>query len=58
MTTSTAKSCQQALLASRWLEEHGDYLFRYARTRVFDHSHCEDIVQETLITAIDKHSTF
>lgn len=45
-------------LATRWLQEHGDKLYKYAKSRVSDHFHCEDLLQETLITAIDKWSTF
>lgn len=35
----------------RWLAEHGDYLFRYAKSRVLDGGMAEDLVQETLVTA-------
>jgi RNA polymerase sigma-70 factor (ECF subfamily) len=37
--------------ASRWLAEHGDALFRYARVRVENDHAAEDLMQETLLTA-------
>ncbi|MDF9391959.1 MULTISPECIES: sigma-70 family RNA polymerase sigma factor [Methylococcus] len=36
----------------RWLDEHGDYLFRFALLRVRDESTAEDMVQETLLAAM------
>ncbi|QQS39996.1 MAG: sigma-70 family RNA polymerase sigma factor [Acidobacteriota bacterium] len=38
--------------AGRLLDEHGDYLFRYAVSRVGDESLAEDLVQETLLASI------
>lgn len=35
----------------RWLDEHGDALFRFALLRVQDESTAEDMVQETLLAA-------
>ena len=35
-----------------WVDEHGDYLFRYAMMRLRDESRAEDAVQETLLAAI------
>jgi RNA polymerase sigma-70 factor (ECF subfamily) len=37
---------------THWLEEHGDYLYRYALTRVRDGAVAEDLLQETLLAAI------
>ena len=34
-----------------WLERHGDYLYRYARSRRADADAAEDLVQETLLAA-------
>jgi RNA polymerase sigma-70 factor (ECF subfamily) len=36
---------------ARWLEEHGDYLFRYARRRLYTDEQAEDAVQEALLAA-------
>jgi len=38
--------------AARWLEEHGDALYAYAKARVRDQSVAEDLVQEALLAAI------
>jgi RNA polymerase sigma-70 factor (ECF subfamily) len=35
-----------------WVDEHGDYLFRYAIVRLRDEALAEDAVQETLLSAI------
>lgn len=36
---------------ARWLDEYGNYLFRYALMRVRDSAIAEDILQETLLAA-------
>ena len=41
-----------------WLEEHGDALFAYALIRVQDASTAEDLVQETLLAAIQSQDGF
>lgn len=35
-----------------WLNEHGDYLYRFALARLRDPSQAEDVVQETFLAAI------
>jgi RNA polymerase sigma-70 factor, ECF subfamily len=35
-----------------WVDEHGDYLFRYAVVRLRDEAVAEDCVQETFLSAI------
>jgi RNA polymerase sigma-70 factor (ECF subfamily) len=37
--------------SNRWLDEHGDALFRYAYSRLRDEHAAEDLVQETLLAA-------
>ena len=37
---------------AQWLQEHGDYLFRYALSRTRDRDRAEEIVQETFVSAI------
>ncbi len=37
---------------SKWVEEHGDALFRFAILRVKDQSIAEDLVQETFLAAL------
>lgn len=42
----------------RWLAEHGDYLYRYARRRLRDSAAAEDAVQETLLAAWRGQASF
>jgi RNA polymerase sigma-70 factor, ECF subfamily len=42
----------------RWLDEHGDALFRYAYLRTRDRLAAEDLVQETLLAALRTHAGF
>lgn len=39
-----------------WLTEHGDYLYRFALARLRDPHQAEDVVQETLLAAIQSQS--
>ncbi len=41
-----------------WLQEHGDYLFRYAISRLHDSELATDMVQETLLAAWRGHERF
>ena len=47
-TTST----QQGLDPDKWLDCHGNYLYRYALVRVREAAVAEDLVQETLLAAV------
>lgn len=42
----------------RWVEEHGDYLFRYALSRLRDPARAEDAVQETFLAALKGGKSF
>jgi RNA polymerase sigma-70 factor (ECF subfamily) len=42
----------------RWVEEHGDYLFKYALARLRDPLKAEDMVQETFLAALRGRETF
>lgn len=42
----------------KWVEEHGDYLFRCALLRVRDRVIAEDLVQETLLAALQARERF
>ncbi len=44
--------------ASVWLNEHGDVLYRYARSRVRHREVAEDLVQEVLLAAIQSRDRF
>jgi RNA polymerase sigma-70 factor (ECF subfamily) len=36
----------------RWVDEYGDYLYRYALTRLHDDATAQDVVQETFLAAV------
>jgi len=42
----------------RWLEQHGDALYRYAYFRLRDRAQAEDLVQETFIAALQARQRF
>jgi RNA polymerase sigma-70 factor (ECF subfamily) len=42
----------------RWVELHGDYLFRYAMMRLRDATKAEDAVQETFLAALKGGKSF
>jgi RNA polymerase sigma-70 factor (ECF subfamily) len=42
----------------RWVEEHGDYLFKFALARLRDVTKAEDAVQETFLAALKGGQTF
>ena len=42
----------------RWVDDHGDCLYRYALLRVRNPEVAEDLVQETLFAAVRKHTNF
>jgi RNA polymerase sigma-70 factor (ECF subfamily) len=42
----------------RWVDEHGDCLYRYALTRVRKEEVAEDLVQDTLLAAVRTHEKF
>lgn len=46
------KSPTQRSDPERWVEEHGDYLFKFAYGRLRDQGRAEDMVQETFLAAL------
>src|SRR5271156_4767377 len=42
----------------RWVEEHGDYLFKFALLRLRDVAKAEDAVQETFLAALKGGKNF
>jgi len=46
---------QHRLDPSKWLDSHGDYLYRYALVRVRDAFVAEDLLQETLLAGVGGH---
>lgn len=43
---------------AQWLDEHGDYLFRFAMKHLRDRTQAEDAVQETLLAALQAMERF
>jgi len=42
----------------RWVEDHGDYLFKFALVRLRDATRAEDMVQETFLAALKSGDKF
>lgn len=42
----------------RWVDDHGDYLFKYALSRLRDPARAEDMVQETFLAALKGGKSF
>lgn len=42
----------------QWVDEYGDYLFRYAHSRLRDSNAAEEVVQETFLSGIRFHDRF
>ena len=42
----------------QWVEEHGDYLYRYAYLRVNNKGLAEDLVQDTFLSALKSYESF
>ena len=55
--TRTAKSPRLDDPAS-WVDQYGDFLYRFALSRVKDPSTAEDIVQETFLAALKSRANF
>ena len=43
---------------ANWVEQYGDFLYRFALSRVKDSSIAEDLVQETFLAALKSRSNF
>lgn len=49
------QNTQQRLDPGKWLDYHGDYLYRYALVRVREAVVAEDLLQETLLAAVGSY---
>jgi RNA polymerase sigma-70 factor (ECF subfamily) len=58
MSTSMTVQPAQASDPERWLDAHGDVLFRYALTRLRRREDAEDAVQDTLLAALQARQDF
>ena len=55
-SSAPARACLSK--PERWVEEHGDYLFKYALLRLRDVAKAEDAVQETFLAALKGGKSF
>ncbi|HMD53885.1 MAG TPA: sigma factor, partial [Phycisphaerae bacterium] len=53
-----AKSLPAMSDPERWVDEHGDYLFKFALARLRDPTKAEDAVQETFLAALKGGKSF
>jgi RNA polymerase sigma-70 factor (ECF subfamily) len=58
MSEAQVKSLSQSPDPERWLDDHGDYLFKYAVFRLRDNNVAEDAVQETFLAALKAYEKF
>lgn len=52
MPVETPSPAVNAINPERWVDDHGDYLFAFAVTRLRDPAKAEDLVQETFLAAL------
>ncbi len=58
MSEAQRKAPNQSFDAGVWVDQHGDYLFRYALFRLRDSSAAEDAVRETFLAALKAYERF
>ena len=58
MNPAQAESPKDTADCAAWLDEHGDYLYKYAIFRLRDESAAEDCVQETFLAALKARDKF
>jgi RNA polymerase sigma-70 factor (ECF subfamily) len=58
MSSKRSRKHEQAPNPAIWLDDHGDYLFRYALVRLQDRELAEDLVQETFVAALQAWEGF
>jgi RNA polymerase sigma-70 factor (ECF subfamily) len=56
MTQKTAK--EQLSSPDTWVDEYGDYLYKFAVARVMNAATAEDLVQETFLAALQNRDSF
>lgn len=58
MSTSEAHIVEKVLDPEQWVDAYGDYLYRYAVTRLRDAHEAEEVVQETFLAGIHHRDQF
>ena len=57
-SAQAASTAGSPSIPEQWLSLHGDALFRFALLLVGDEHHAEDLVQETLLAALESHARY
>lgn len=55
---SDNKTNKSLLFPEKWVDNHGDYLYNYAYSRVMSKELAEDLVQETFVAGLKAMSSF
>ena len=58
MSEAQVKAPDKSPDCAAWLDQHGDYLFKYAIFRLRDETAAEDVVQETFLAALKAYGKF
>jgi RNA polymerase sigma-70 factor (ECF subfamily) len=58
MSEAQVQSARRSPDCAAWLDEHGDYLYKYAVFRLRDETAAEDAVQETFLAALKAYEKF
>ncbi len=58
MNHDASTSRKQEAAPEKWVDAHGDYLFRFAMSRLQDRTIAEDLVQETFLEALRSQQSF
>src|SRR5579863_848294 len=58
MTAERPKSTGSGLDPEQWVDRHGDYLFRFALSRLGNREAAEDLIQETFLAALCSWKNF
>ena len=53
-----SQNSKTPLSPESWVDQHGDYLYSFARFRVRDQASAEDLVQDTLLAALQNHKNY
>jgi len=58
MEKTSTFSINSTFSPDNWVDEHADYLYRFASFRIQDPALAEDLVQETFLSALKNYSKF
>jgi RNA polymerase sigma-70 factor (TIGR02943 family) len=58
MTSDQTTNPGDAIDPSRWIDQYGDFLYRYAWSRLRDANAAEEVVQETFLAGVRYHEQY